>query len=117
MTHPRYTLPAHISDESACALALAHGYMLPKVLRRPNGEREIWAIVVNLFTNGVAQLDLNDHGGIIHRYCYENRSEAVVVLEQYNDLSQHPPGNWVKHKGYHNGRWVDDLNPNWSQIE
>lgn len=50
------------------------------------------------------------------RYCYSDRTEADLALKKWKEsfIDIHPPGNWVKLKGYLNGEYVDMLNPNWT---
>jgi len=107
-------IPEGVADEAACVLALLQGYTSPKVLYRADGQRELWAIARQVYTVGVACIELRD-GGIAHRYCYETGPEAARALNEYLDPTQPPPGNWIKHKGWHNGKHADDLNPNWSR--
>lgn len=106
------TIPDHLSNVAARVLAVMQGYRSPKILQYPDGRRELWALSRQVHTTGVACINLED-GGVAHRYCYESVLEAELALVEYSDPSNPPPGNWVKHKGWHNGRYADDLNPNW----
>lgn len=42
----------------------------------------------------------------VGRYCFETKEQAKISLK-YWDGQGHPPGLWIKHKGY----GIDELNP------
>lgn len=54
--------------------------------------------------------------GFERRYCYENRAQAFAALAAYKDPRCHPPGQWIKVKGYFRGKPIDALNPRWSEV-
>ena len=47
--------------------------------------------------------------GYKYRYCYPNHSEAKPSLDKWNDINEHPSGNWIKRKG----EGGDLTNPNY----
>ena len=49
-----------------------------------------------IFTTGLV-IGL-DEIGYLGRYCYENRSDAIDALREW-DGSGDPSGNWIKYKG------------------
>lgn len=87
------------------------GYLAPKLI---GPQRAIVALHDYLTTRGIVFVDPRD-GGVIRRYCYQDRMEALTQFLLYQDPTQHPGGNWIKHKGLFNGHMVDDLNPEWSK--
>jgi hypothetical protein len=51
-----------------------------------------------------------DAAGYERRYCYEHGPDALAALEAW-DGTGHPPGPWIKCKGWLNGSFVDLSNP------
>ena len=51
-----------------------------------------------VFTVGIA-VNIEEDGCYGYRYCYGTRAEAKEALDNYINLSDHPPGNWRKRKG------------------
>lgn len=51
------------------------------------------------------------------RYCYKTAVEAILELEKYENLTEHPGGMWIKCKGRFHGQLVDLLNPKFCKEE
>jgi len=68
------------------------GYYNPKKI---NG---IWCALCRFaFTTGLI-VDIGPYG-YKYRYCFENKSDAIDSLKLYEDVNEHPSGNWIKRKG------------------
>lgn len=94
-------LPSGIPKEIEDAIA-ENGYYNIRVIEG----KGVCGINRFMFTYGlVVNLDAT---GYSDRYCYHTEGEATEALSAW-DGTGHPPGNWIKHKGYK----VDETNPNY----
>jgi hypothetical protein len=64
-----------------------------------------WCALYRFGFNWSMLTDITEYG-VGLRYCYENRENALVDIQNWDGVGD-PPGDWIKVKGY--GR--DDLNP------
>lgn len=98
-----------MSDKQKLALAKKHGYFICKII---GPQHALVALHDFVYTRGISFIHPID-GGIIRRYCYENRGEATLRYLAYENPEVHPGGYWIKHKGHFAGRYVDDFNPDY----
>jgi hypothetical protein len=86
-----------------------NGYHMPRII---NGEV---CALFDYYTTRAIVLGLDETGNRL-RYCYQDRTEAVIQYALW-DGTGHPGGNWIKVKGRIGNQYVDDFNPNWSKSE
>lgn len=77
------------------------GYTSPKLI---NG---VWCGILRLVFNTGLVVGIDEYG-YLYRYCYHTFKEANEALLKYNDINEHPPGDWIKRKG----EGGDLVNPN-----